>query len=378
MNQTMKAILVITILSAPAALFADESIRWISFPDPQFEVNGLPWFEENSPDLYRLPKRAQTVVRKAVWGLGTHCSGARIRFKSDCTALAIRYNNLSPSSMQNMHVFGQSGIDLYVDGVYAGTAVNKATSEVEHVYFQNAQPMQREYVLYLPLYNGAAVSAIGVNPEALLEKAQDFSISKPVVYYGTSITQGGCASRAGMSYQAILGRRMNVDFVNLGFSGNGKGEKEVADLVAEIDASCFVMDFMANNKDRESLEKVYGPFVRTIRAKHPSTPILLVTRIYATREEAMHGGKENIEAKRDVIRKTAAQLIGEGDKNIHLLEGYDLLGPTEGDGLVDGSHPNDLGFQIMADRLQPILSKILIKPKSKRPMRRFFPSSKPR
>ncbi|MGC9326997.1 MAG: SGNH/GDSL hydrolase family protein [Candidatus Hinthialibacter sp.] len=377
MNHTLKAILACIFLLAPAALFAGENIRWISFPDSQLEVNGLPWFEENAPDLFRLPKRAQGVVRKAVWGLGVYCSGARIRFQSDCTALAIRYNNLSPSSMQNMHVFGQSGVDLYVDGVYAGTAVNKATSEIEHIYFQNAQPKQREYVLYLPLYNGATVSAIGVNSEAVLEKAQDFAIPKPVVYYGTSITQGGCASRAGMSYQAILGRLMNIDFVNLGFSGNGKGEKEVAELVAEIDASCFVMDFMANNKDRESLEEVYKPFVRTIRAKHPLTPILLVTRIYATREEAIHGGKENIEAKRDVIRKTAAKLIEEGDENIRFLEGYDLLGPAEGDGLVDGSHPNDLGFQLMAERLQPILSEILMKPESKRSMKRFFPSSKP-
>ncbi|MGI6457068.1 MAG: SGNH/GDSL hydrolase family protein, partial [bacterium] len=246
--------------------------------------------------------------------------------------------------------------------VYAGTAINRETSETEHIFFQNAAPVKREYVLYLPLYNGVNIHAIGLNPEARIEKTQDFAIPKPVVYYGTSITQGGCASRAGMSYQAILSRQLNLDFVNQGFSGNGLGEKEVAELVAEIDASCFVLDFMANHKDRESLEEVYEPFVRYIRAKHPATPIVLLTRIYTTREDSIHGGRELTEAKRDVIRQVAAKLIQEGDQNIHLVEGHDLLGPTEGDGLVDGFHPNDLGFQLMAERLETILFNLLLKP----------------
>jgi len=267
------------------------------------------------------------------------------------------------SGMKNMHVFGQSGVDLYTNGTYTGTAIHGKDTGVEHVYFKSATPEMRDHVLYLPLYNGLTVEAIGVDPEAVIKAPAPFALPKPVVFYGTSITQGGCASRAGMSYEAILCRELNLDFVNLGFSGNGKGEKEIAQAVAEIDASCFVLDFMANNKNWETLEKVYEPFVRIIRKKHPKTPMILVTRIYATRESIIHGGRDAIEAKRDVVRKTAAKLIAEGDRQIVLIEGHSLLGSDMGDGLVDGSHPNDLGFQLMADRLTPTLAKVLELPK---------------
>jgi lysophospholipase L1-like esterase len=343
----------------PTILFAEDDIRWISFPDSSFEVNGLAWFDENTPDLSRLPKRFKEIVREPVWNLAQSTSGALIRFKSDCSTLAIRYENLHMSGMKNMHVFGQSGVDLYTDNTYIGTAIHGKEVDVEHIYFNNAHPEHREHVLYLPLYNGLKIKAIGINSNATIKSPSPFAIPKPVVFYGTSITQGGCASRAGMSYQAILCRNLNLEHVNLGFSGNGKGEKEVADAVAEIDASCFVLDFMANNKNFETLEKVYEPFVRTIRKKHPTIPIILVTRIYAARESSLLGGREFIEAKRNVIRKTYKKMIAEGDKNLSLIEGYSLLGPNEVDGLVDGSHPNDLGFQLMADRLAPIIAKTL-------------------
>jgi len=340
-------------------LFAEDGIRWISFPDSSFELNGLAWFDENTPDLFRLPKRLQEIVRGPVWDLAQSTSGALVRFKSDCSLLAIRYANLRMSGMKNMHVFGQSGVDLYTDNTYIGTAIHGERTDVEHVYFKEASPEDREHVLYLPLYNGLRVEAIGVNSSATIKKASPFAVPKPVVFYGTSITQGGCASRAGMSYQAILCRNLNLGHINLGFSGNGKGEKEVADAVAEIEASCFVLDFMANNKDWETLEEVYEPFVRIIREKHPETPIILVTRIYAARESSLLGGHDFIEAKRDVIRRTYKQLIAAGDKNLSLVEGYSLLGPNDVDGLVDGSHPNDLGFQLMADRFAPIIVKTL-------------------
>jgi len=346
----------VTLFSLNAA--AQEEINWIEFPDPAFEVNGLPWYEENKPDLFRLPKRVEPLVREAVWKLGKSPSGARIRFKSDCTTLGICIKYPRLSGMSNMHVFGQSGVDLYVDGRYTATAIHHKEVEVEQILFKTTIPKLREFVFYLPLYNGVEIQNIGVNPDAVIQSPRPFSIPKPVVFYGTSITQGGCASRSGMSYQAILGRILNIDFVNLGFSGNGKGEKEVAETIAEIDASCFVMDFMANNRSAEGLAKVYEPFLRIIRAQHPETPIIAITRIYAIRGNSL-SFNENSEAKRDVVRAAVAKLQEEGDKNLILVEGYDLLGPDLADGLVDGSHPNDLGFQAMADRLAPTLAQVL-------------------
>ncbi|HPA46751.1 MAG TPA: SGNH/GDSL hydrolase family protein [bacterium] len=356
-------VLVLSFMSSIA--LGQEDLRWIDFPDPAFEVNGLYWFRENKPDLFRFPKRAENLIPKAVWSLAKDPSGGRIRFKSDCTALGIRLEYPRLSDMRNMHAFGQSGVDLYIDGVYGQTAVHQKETTVEHIYFPNAFPGKREYVLYLPIYNGVSVKAIGVNPDAVLEKPRPFALPKPVVFYGTSITQGGCASRSGMSYSAILCRKLNLDFVNLGFSGNGKGEKEVAELVAEIDAACFVLDFMANNKTAASVSEVYEPFLRILRAKHPDTPIIAITLTYVSGDHPLSDRGAELDAMRDVIRAVVAKKITEGDKNLMLVEGHDLLGPECADGLVDGTHPNDLGFQVIADHLAPTLAQVLKLPQPK-------------
>jgi lysophospholipase L1-like esterase len=183
-------------------------------------------------------------------------------------------------------------------------------------------------------------------------------MAKPVVFYGTSITQGGCASRSGMSYQAILGRMLDIDFVNLGFSGNGMGEPEMAKAVARIDAACFVLDFAQNNPTLDSLEKVYAPFLETLRSAHPDTPILAITPIYSTREAGVDPQNE-LQRKRDHIRRVASRAIAAGDQHLEVIEGTDLLGPGRGDGLVDGTHPNDLGFQWMAEGLAVRLRQML-------------------
>ncbi|MHC4433136.1 MAG: SGNH/GDSL hydrolase N-terminal domain-containing protein, partial [Planctomycetota bacterium] len=167
-KHTLIAILFVT-FSLPAALFSADDIRWIDFPASSFEVNGLPWFEENTPDLFRLPKRLKGNVREPVWSLAQSTSGAQIRFKSDCSTLAIRYENLRMSGMRNMHVFGQSGVDLYTDNIYIGTAIHGKEKDVEHIYFRNASSEYREHVLYLPLYNGVRIKAIGFNSSAAIK-----------------------------------------------------------------------------------------------------------------------------------------------------------------------------------------------------------------
>jgi lysophospholipase L1-like esterase len=177
-----------------------------------------------------------------------------------------------------------------------------------------------------------------------------------VVFYGTSITQGGCASRPGMSYQAILGRQLNINHINLGFSGNGKGEAAVARAVTEIDAAAFVLDFAQNNSDVDSLAQVYDPFIGILRERHADTPIVSITPIYAASETT---GSQRNEQMRALIRKVVSRRIAAGDTHLQLVEGTDLLGPSRVDGLVDGTHPNDLGFQWMAEGLAERLRKLL-------------------
>jgi GDSL-like Lipase/Acylhydrolase family/N-terminus of Esterase_SGNH_hydro-type len=347
-------------LLATPLLPAEPELRWLSLPAPELEIDGLPWFGQNGGEFFRLPAASKEKFPPAVWNLAKSPSGARIRFRTDSTSLAVRLEYPSAPNMSNMHAFGQTGVDLYSDGIYWNTAIADKEAKpgkiYEHAYYSARPRAWREATLYLSLYMPVKVISVGVDREARFEKATSFSRSKAVVFYGTSITQGGCASRPGMSYQAILGRMLNIDFVNLGFSGAGKGEPDVAAAVAQIDASCFVLDFAVNNRTVASLREVYAPFIETLRRAHPETPILAITPIYSTRE--LNGGTEH-EGMREHIRQVVSQRIAAGDRNLQLVEGTDLLGSSRGDGLVDGTHPNDLGFQWMADGLAPRLRRML-------------------
>jgi lysophospholipase L1-like esterase len=343
-------------------LFAEEvALHWVQLPNPQMEVDGLPWYGENGSELFRLLIKLKDTYRPAVWDLAKSPSGGRIRFRTNSTTLAIRLDYPEPPAMTNMHAFGQTGVDLYADGVYRGTAIadrdTKSGKTQEHTYFKGQPRVDREITLYLPLYMPVKVLGIGLDPDARVQAARPFALKAPVVFYGTSITQGGCASRSGMSYQAILGRMLNADFVNLGFSGNGLGEPELARAVASIDASCFVMDFAQNNPTVESLAQAYAPFLETIRGRHPETPILVITPIYSSRESWAPDAR--LEGMRELIRQVAARRIAAGDLHVEIVEGTDLLGPSGGDGLVDGTHPNDLGFQWMANGLAARIAKVL-------------------
>ena len=341
-------------------LLAVASLSWIAPQDSRFEIHGAPWLSENKGEMIRLPYRLKEQIPPAVWKLGESPSGVRIRFRTDSTRAVIKLAYPSPPNMANMHAFGQTGVDLYVDGVYRSTAIapKDATEStpVEHVFFENLPRQERELTFYLPLYKPVKVLGIALDADARITKARRFAAAKPVVFYGTSITQGGCASRSGLSYQAILGRRLNVDFVNLGFSGNGKGEPAMAGLVAEIDASAFVLDFSQNNPSVESLREVYEPFLMTVRTKHSKTPIIVITAIASSRPTL------RLDQMRQHVREVAKRRIAEGDRLLTLVEGETLLGPDRLDGLVDGVHPNDLGFQWMADGLAPHVAKVLSLP----------------
>ncbi len=341
---------------------AEDAVRWLDPSKEPLEVNGLAWYKENRGEWMRLPLRLQDSFRKPVWNLAQSPSGGRIRFRTDSQIVSIRLEYPSPPDMVNMHAFGQTGVDLYADGKYLGTAVapKDAAPEkaVEHRYFalKDAARREREMVLYLPLYKAVKVLAVGVDEEARVSRPTPFAAARPVVFYGTSITQGGCASRSGMSYQAILGRMLNIDYVNLGFSGNGIGEPAMAKAVAEIDAAGFVLDFAQNNRTAENLAEAYEPFLATVRKAHPRTPVLAVTPIASARED---WSLSHLAAMREHIREVVARHRAAGDVRLELVEGPDLLGPDRVDGLVDGSHPNDLGFEWMAQGLRGRVARLL-------------------
>lgn len=356
--------LLLASLSAAAAPAAQEAVdpRWRDARE--LTVEGQGWSELAAP-WDRLPARAEALVREPVWRLSRDSAGVAVRFTSDAERISARWSLTSAQlAMPHMAATGVSGLDLYVRDAehgwrWLGTGQPRAQEGNVAVLASGIPPAAREYLLYLPLYNGVRSLELGVPAGRTLEPAapRPEGRRRPIVFYGTSITQGACASRPGMAHPAILGRRLGRPVVNLGFSGNGRLELELAELLGELDAAAFVVDCLPNLRAEQVRERTV-PFVRALRELRPQTPILLVEdRSYAgafLRAEQ----RERNDSSRAALREGYQALLLEGVTGLAYLEGDALLG-EDGEGTVDSSHPNDLGFARMADAFQPALEALV-------------------
>ena len=321
-------------------------------------IEGQGWTDTLSP-YDRLPARAAGKVPDPVWHLSQDSAGLCARFQTDAPALRARWTLRKEAlAMVHMPATGVSGLDLYTraGNTWRWLAIARPdhfpTSEAELI---GGLPVAaREYLLYLPLYNGVSSVELGVPKGYTLEPAPPRP-TRPIVFYGTSITQGGCAARPGSCHPALLGRRLDRPVINLGFSGNGKMEKTVAELLAELDPSIYVIDCLPNMVAEQIVERA-PELVRILRDARPKTPILLVEdRSYS--DAFLHPER----AERNRTSRTALQQVYADLRDIrelHYLEGEDLLG-ADGDDTVDGSHPTDLGFKRQAEAFYPALSRIL-------------------
>ncbi|MEI8356635.1 MAG: SGNH/GDSL hydrolase family protein, partial [Deltaproteobacteria bacterium] len=257
----------------------EEGLVWISAADTRFTVNGLPWFEENVSEFIRLPKRAKGIVRDQVWELSTMPSGGRVRFKTDSSTLKLRIRHSHTEvAMLHMCAVGESGIDLYEGPPRKMTYWRSSKQIVPQKtylasYFEKLPRKMREFTLYLPVYNDLVQLDIGLDADSKVAAPSRFRNAKPVVFYGTSITQGVCSSRGANGYVPLVGRTLGVDVVNLGFSGNGKSDLDVAEYIAELDMACFVNDCVGN-MSLELMKERYAAFNQKIRARCPRLPIL--------------------------------------------------------------------------------------------------------
>lgn len=328
----------------------DTALKWLPFPDARVEVRGLPWFPTNAPDLWRLPKDARDKVPKGVWTRAVAPDGGRIRLTSNTSRLGLR--------VQAPHPAGKPcHFDAYVDGEFAGTARLRGTQAVDVALFDQPGHKPRDITIYLPNNSEVRVLAIGLDADATLRPPPAFAKGAPIVCYGSSVLQGTGAAHPGKTYPAALARRLNLDFVNLGFGGAGKAESEVVRLVASLNASAFIFD-LGKSYGNQTIE----PFARmltTVRAAHPETPIFCVTPIYSTKEATEAGYLEKSEKLRALMRQAATDLQQAGDKHIFVVEGLGLFGKADEDAFNDPLHPNDEGNERIAKRLEPTVKRAL-------------------
>lgn len=317
-------------------------------------------FTDTQTRYERLPARLENITRKPVWNLSKNCSGLAVRFRTNSPVIAAKWEVTGDVFMNHFTMTGIKGLDLY--GLKNGKwqFVNSARPTGKSstaIIIQNMPVEDMEYMLYLPLYDGLKSLEIGVTLESEMKSPMVNSpqTGNPVVFYGTSITQGGCATRAGMSYTNILSRMLDKEIVNLGFSGNGQLDLEIAEAMATIPAYCFVMDCLPNVSVAQMNEK-YARFLDIIREKQPETPIILIENILYPHMYFDQKLFTLLNEKNELLKRIFQEEKKKGDKNIFYVKADNLIGDNK-EATVDGVHLTDLGFLRMAENLYPVLRK---------------------
>ncbi len=332
--------------------------KWSNVAD--WGIEGKGW-SDTERYYDRLPAKAKGTVRKAVWELSRHSAGMCAHFQSNATTIYARYLLRSDRlAMPHMPATGVSGLDLYVKdarGAWRWLAVLQPRSQhIDQVLVDKLPTGDKQFKLYLPLYNGIEKLEIGVPPGTTITPL-DPRNAKPILFYGTSILHGACASRPGMAFPAILGRRLNLPTINLGFSGNGRMESEVATLLSELDPCTYVIDCLPNMNGDQVLERA-PILIDIIRRARPDTPILLVEDRMNDNAAHREGRVAHHLKNRAALQRVFLSSKEKGIRNLFYLNGENHLG-QDGDATTDGSHPNDLGMVRYADNYEPALRNIL-------------------
>ncbi|WP_257469159.1 SGNH/GDSL hydrolase family protein [Bacillus sp. D386] len=344
-----------------------EEIRWHNPKEEPFRISGFAWF--NKEGRYRrLPAQPDYEIPERVDELANHTSGGQISFRTNASRLEIKVKLTAAADMGHMTALGQCGFDIYVGepgqkSYYASAIPSLLDQSFERTIWdfysngQHSKEQSREVTLNFPLYQGVEEVFIGTNLSAIIEPPTPYVSDNRVLFYGTSITQGACASRPGMSYTNILSRRFHLEFINLGFSGSGRGEQGVALTIREIERpACFVLDYEANVSFME-YKATLIPFIESYREYHPDVPIIIISRIPFVQDKLI-GEYEDFQARRKYSKSTVVQLRQQGDTQVSFIDGAALLGEYWHECTVDGIHPNDLGFMEMANRIESALTPL--------------------
>ncbi|MBQ1272456.1 MAG: hypothetical protein IIY12_03035 [Clostridia bacterium] len=339
---------------------AESDLIWLDAKQAPFSLHGT-FYDKNQQCYVRMPQAIADSVSRGISNLNRFPAGGRIRFQTDSSFIGFRFVQKNRDLTPHNTLLGMSGFDLYrsIDGG-------------QETYFKSLIPpmgitegfsspvktdgRMAEYTLNFPIYDTVCEVYIGLKKNARLSASSPYAHAVPILFYGSSITQGGCASRPGNTYQALLSRSLKTDFINLGFSGQGKAEPQMVAYLAERckNASAFVCNYDWNAPTAEYLEKTHLPLYRTVREKNPNLPILFLSEPQIILDPKAMG------PRMEIIRSTYETAKAEGDELVWFLPGDKIYEGAHWDTCtVDGCHPNDLGFYRMAMAMEPYLKEML-------------------
>lgn len=329
-------------------------IRFYDVSKEPFKIYGV--IKEGG--MYRrMPEAVAKTVNDEIYQvLHTNTAGGRVRFKTNSKTVVISSKMSGVACMGHMPMTGSAGFDMYADKKYCHTFVPSATmTDGYESRFDFSDSKMRDIIINFPLYSNVIDLKIGFDKDAEIQKGDEYKFNKPVLYYGSSITQGGCASRPGNSYQSVISRKLDCDFINLGFSGNALGEETMANYIADTDMSVFVCDYDHNAPTTDHLKNTHKRMFEIIRKKQPNLPVVFVTR------PTDCGNADETKARRDVVYGTYITAKNNGDNNVYFADGSDIFNYADVDMFsVDGCHPNDFGFWCMAEVIGKFVKEALV------------------
>lgn len=329
-------------------------MKWYHLTDPALSLEGLALSDREGRRYWRLPADVIDQVNSGVSEVAKFPSGARVRFATDSRRIALCAVVGPAGYIKNVGAIGKCGLAGYVDGEWHYVVYPTASDAEEMTGAYDLDGKMHEHTVYLPLFTPLYDLMIGLDDDAQVKPPRPYAVQKPIVFYGSSITNGASATHAGNAYVSIVCRRLDASFLNLGFSGSARGEESIARYIAGLDMSLFVMDYDHNAPDAAHLEATHERFFRIVREAQPDLPIALISK------PDFDIDPEGNAARRAVIRRTYEHALAAGDARVRFIDGETLFGTTERrDCLVDGTHPNDLGFRRMADTITPVLRELL-------------------
>ena len=329
-------------------------MKWYHLTDPALSLEGLALSDREGRRYWRLPADVIDQVNSGVSEVAKFPSGARVRFATDSRRIALCAVVGPAGYIKNVGAIGKCGLAGYVDGEWHYVVYPAASDAEEMTGAYDLDGKMHEHTVYLPLFTLLYDLMIGLDDDAQVKPPRPYAVQKPIVFYGSSITNGASATHAGNAYVSIVCRRLDASFLNLGFSGSARGEENIARYIAGLDMSLFVMDYDHNAPDAAHLEATHERFFRIVREAQPDLPIALISK------PDFDIDPEGNAARRAVIRRTYEHALAAGDARVRFIDGETLFGTTERrDCLVDGTHPNDLGFRRMANAITPVLRELL-------------------
>lgn len=344
-----------------SAVPGDFEIAWHSVKKPPFSIHGLyrPWEEGH---FRRLPDSVAQATSPGVEKLARECAGGRVRFSTDSPYIAVRARYRAVGRSPHLTLVSTSGFDLYIDGEFESRFIRefRMPYEMQEGYSQVVELEGtgfRAFTISMPVHACVEEMEIGLKPGAKLGPEKPYRPLAPIVIYGSSIVHGTAACRPGNIYPLILSRRLNMDITNLGFSGQAKGERVLAEWMATLPMSVFVCDYDHNAPTVEHLSQTHYPLYEQIRKRNPLLPFIMISRPNFWTQTRI---QSDILKRRDVVMESYLKARRSGDDNVYFIDGMSFFsGEHRYEYTLDGVHPNDAGFLRMADVIGSLISHIL-------------------